>query len=604
MIALKRIFFSRSLWLLLAAAGLSTILSTCKYPTGPLKQNTPPDTRLANVPQNDTIARYIERNAFPELSLSWVGDDPDGYVIGFQYRWVSSRPGSPFPVAGPWSTVLNITKQNWLNMIVLRGTPPSVFRVYNFLATLGANDTAIIRIVGDSLATQRPFAVPYKTGIIPTDSVVGASRINLQTPTTGTFIFDSPADSNYHRFEIQSVDNSDAVDPSPAIVHFWTLVSPGSLVTFDNVPVANAFCISQVTDRFPGLRFAYRSLDANNSEGFEFSWSVDDTLSWSPWSTSQEAFVNGSHFKPQPARSGTHYFHVRARNRWRVISPDSVRAFTVTVPAFNDPNYPKRTLIINDDLVTGNGTRGKPTLAQVDSFYAEIMDSIGRTGRYDVWRVGRGSGPSYTYQWPLRDTLGYYTSVVFLMEQFIPPIGPGSQHKFQVNTQGYFREYLTVGGNLIWSGTPSAPAGISSYNTFNVFSGTWATDVFHIAPNTQQSPYLMSQGLDFNGVRGDLGYPNVSLDTNRIAPDSASAIKNIGNVGINFPYGFAQTISFFNSRFGTFYQNLPVGVRFLGPRPIGGQPRTYSIVFFGFGLYYGEKSAVIASLRQAFIDIE
>jgi hypothetical protein len=105
-------------------------------------------------------------------------------------------------------------------------------------------------------------------------------------------------------------------------------------------------------------------------------------------------------------------------------------------------------------------------------------------------------------------------------------------------------------------------------------------------------------------VRGDLGYPSIPLDSTRIAPDSASAIRNIGNIGINFPYGFAQTISFFHSRFGTFYENFPVGVRFLAPLPAPGQPRTYSVVHFGFGLYYGQKSAVIQSLRKAFQDIE
>jgi hypothetical protein len=275
------------------------------------------------------------------------------------------------------------------------------------------------------------------------------------------------------------------------------------------------------------------------------------------------------------------------------------------VPAINDPTLPKRTLIVNDDLNGINGTgvpgRGRPTLAQVDSFYAEIMDSLGRTGKYDVWRVAQ-TVPAY--QWPPRDTLGKYTSVIVLMEQFIPAIGPGSQQKFQGGPQGIFREYLNVGGNLIWSGTPNTPNGINGYNPLGVQTGTWATDIFHITPNTQQSPYFMSQGLDFNGVRGDLGYPDIPLDTSRIAPDSANAIKNIGNIGINFPYGFAQTTSFFRSRFGTFYENFPVGIRFLGVRPPGSQRRTFSVVHFGFGLYYGEKSAVISSLRKAFLDIE
>lgn len=604
MIALKRIFSASSLWLFVIAAGFSLVMLTCTYPEGQVKGNTGPGTRLANVPANDTIAQYINRNAFPEVSLSWVGDDPDGYVIAFQYRWTSTQYGQPFPPAGPWNTVLNITKSNWTNMILLRGSPPSIFRVYDFLATLGRNtqDTSIIRVVGDSLATQRPFAVPYREGVVVTDSIIGVSLLVLQTPTRGTFIFDSPADSNFHRFEVRAVDNSDAIDPEAASVYFWTLVSPGSIVTFDGVPTANALCISSLTDRFSGLRFAFRAIDPNNSQGTDFSWSVDDTLHWSPWSTSQEAFVTAAHFQPQPPAPGsrTHYFHVRARNRWGVISPDSVRSFTATVPRINNPAWPKRTLIINDDL-NGNGTRGRPSLNQVDSLYREIMDSLGLTGRFDIWRV---ADPAHMNQWPSRDTLGYYSSVLILMEQFIPTIGQGSAQKLQATPQGWLREYLNVGGNMIWSGTPFAAQGIASFLPPNTNTG-WGTTVFHISPVTAQTPYLLSQGLDFNGVRGALGYPDIPLDSNRIAPfsDSLAAIKNIGNVGINFPISFAENFSFFRSRYGTFYQGLPVGIRFLAPEPPAGEPRTYSVVYFGFGLYYGQKSAVIQSLRKSFQDI-
>lgn len=604
---MKTLLLPRSLWLMFILGTFAVATWTCKYPSGPVNPNTFPHTRLANVPANDTIARYIERNAFPELQLSWVGDDPDGYVIGFQYRWTTTRAGQPFPPPPEWSTLLNITKTDWQNVIVVKGTPSSYFRVYNYLATLGPNDTSLIRIIGDSLATNRTFAVPYKTGIIPTDSIAGAPLLVLQTPTIGTFIFDSPADSNFHRFQIRSIDNSGDVDPFPATTYFWTLVSPGSVVTFDSYSLGNPLAIKYATDRWQGLHFTYHALDANNSFGFQFQWAVDDTLTWSPWTDSQEAYVTAADFKPYQAGRHNHVFHVRARNRWGVISPDSIRNFTATVPQIDDPNWPKRTLIIDDCKIwtTGSGTRGRPSLNQVDSLYREVMDSLGKTGQFDIWRIGQ-TVPQF--QWPNRDTLGYYSSVLVVLPVGLPNIGADARYRMASGPQAEFRDYLiTAGGKLIWDGSPNMLTAIQNFNTPNQLSGTWATDIFHIAPNTPQSPYIVSQassqGQDFNGVWGVEGYPDVRLDTNKIATDSATAALNIGNIGINFVYGFAQTISQFHSRFGSFYENLPVGVRFQAPPPVPPRRQTFSVVFFGFPLYYAEKPAIIQSLRKAFQDI-
>ena len=605
---IRTLLRAKSLWLIMVLTGFAVATWTCKYPTGPQNPNTPPHTRLANVPANDTIARYIQRNAFPELQLDWVGDDPDGYVIGFQYRWTTTMPGQPFPAPGPWTTLLNITKSDWQNVIVVKGTPSSYFNVYNFLATLGPNDTSLIRIIGDSLATNHTFAVPYKTGIIPTDSVMGATLLTLQTPTIGTFIFDSPADSNFHRFEIRSVDNSGEADPFPATVYFWTLESPGSVVTFDSSPTGNPFAIRYKTgpDRWPGLHFTYHALDANNSFGFQFQWAVDDTLTWSPWTDSQEAYVTAIDFKPLLTGTHQHVFHVRAKNRWGVLSPDSTRTFTATVPQIDDPAWPKRTLVINDvvNWTSGSGTRGRPSIVQIDGLYSEVMDSLGKAGQFDMWDIASRTAA----RWPIRDTLGYYSSVLIILPVAIPNIGvDASVNRFAGSAttppQSDFRDYLLIGGKLIWDGSPSMATAIQGFTSPNQLSGTWATDIFHLIPNTAQSPYIVSVGLDFNGVRGGEGYPDVRLDTNKIAPDSATAMRNIGNIGINFPYGFAQTTSYFHSKYGTFYENLPVGVRFLAPPPDPPARQTYSVVFFGFPLYYAEKTDIIQSLRKGFQDI-
>lgn len=582
---------------IMVIVGLAGFSWMCQYPNAPVHPNSLPYTIISNLQQNDTVAKYINRNAFPELDLSWVGGDPDGYVIAFQYRWSSTRPGVPFPPPGNWTTALNLVVTGWDNVIVVQGNPSSIFNIYHFLATLGGPDTSLIRVIGDSLATNRPFAVPYKTGIVPTDSIYGMPLTVLQTPNKGTFIFDSPADSNFHKFEVRAVDNSDATDPAPPRVFFWTLVSPGSICRIDQVPTDGEFAIRHPTDRWQGLRFAFSSLDPNNTESIVYQWSVDDTLHWTPWSSDQVAYVTASDFRP--IESGTHVFHVRAKNRWGVISPDSSRPFRAVIPKFDDPTYPKRTLIVNNDI-NGNGTRGRPTNAQIDSVYRAIMDSLGRTGMFDIWRVAT-SVPANRF--PPHDTLGYYSSVLFLTEQLVPAVGAGAQQKLNATTQNDFRNYFLVGGKLIWSGTPSIVSAINNYNTLGQLSGTWATDIFHITPITPQTPFIVSQGLDFNGVRGFNGYPNVSLDTMTIAPDSINAFRNIGGIAANFPAGFAETISLFDSKSNNFMENLPVGIRYIGYlRPPA--RRTFSVIFFGFPLYNGERSAVIQSLRQAFSDIE
>ena len=593
-----------SLWLPVALCCLSLALWTCKYPSGPLKENTPPHTRIANVPANDTTGQYTA--TFPEIQLSWVGDDPDGYIIAFQYRWSTALPRQPFPASGSWTTLLNISKAGWDNVVLVKGSPASLFRIYNYLVTLTTTDTALDKIVGDSLATRRAFAVPYKTGIVPTDSIAGASKLVLQTPTTGTFIFESPADSNMHRFEVRSVDNSDAVDPLPASQTFWTLVSPGSIVIMSpppgpaGVPAPNSMAIRHKTDRFLGLRFLYQASDANNQFGFQFQWSVDDTLHFSDWSEDQVAYVTASDFRP--IQSGTHVFYVRGKNRWGVVSPVLDTTFTAIVPAFDTPGWPHRTLVINND-VNGNGTRGKPTLDQVESFYSEVMDSIGRTGRYDYWRVVR-PGPPVTYVWPNLETLGQYTSVVILMEYYIPAFGPNSAQKLGLGQQDSLWNYLVAGGDMIWSGTPAIQSGVINFNPPNDLTGTsWSTKVFHLLPNTPQSRYITSQGLDFNGVWGTLGYPDVQLDTTKIAPDSVGAMFNIRNIGVNYPAGFAQTISYYHSRYGTFLEDFPLGILFQAPRETDPGLQTFSVVYFGFPLYYAQQSAVIQCFHKAFDDI-
>ena len=593
---------------------MSVLALTCKYPTGPLKDNTLPHTRLANVPANDTIAKFIDRNIIPELQLNWLGDDPDGYVIAYQYRWVTKAGiNEPWPAPPEWNTHLNLSKPEWLNVVTVKsygkdteGRPTTLFNIYNYLATLGPNDTAITRVVAESLFTGRTFAVPYKTGVVSTDSIAGAPQLVLQTPTIGTFIFDSPDTANFHRFDVRAVDNSNSADPIGASVYFWTLKSPGSLVVMDSRPAANSFAIRNTSDTWPGLHFTYHALDANNGFGIEYQWNVDDTLnSWSDWSPTGEAYVTASDFKdvngqPKPDSSGWHSFYVRAKNRWSVLSPIVRDTFRVVVPAIDDPTYAKRVLVINDDLNGGpplyNGiaTPGYPTLDQVDSVYNRVMGSLGKT--YRIWHVKQGT----SVFWPSRDTLGNYTSVLLLIEQkTVGAIGAGRNQAMQTSFQDDLREYLDIGGKLIYSGPPA----ILNYNGVSIVGtmivnysgpGGFAENPLHVFRN------FLNMERDFVGVRGVLGYPDVHIDSTKLAPDSLGAMRFIAS---NIPLRLAETISTFDSKSNGAFENTQIGIRFLSPRAVPPLRQTYSVVFFGFPLFYADEAAITGSLQKAFDDL-
>lgn len=577
----------------------AVVMSTCRFPTGVPKLNTPPDTRLSNVPANDTTAQYILRGAIPEQTLQWVGDDQDGFIVAYQYRWTdSSRLGKQ---TTPWTSILNITSIGGIGLdtlIIVHGTPHSFFRIYNFLATLNPSDAATRARVTDSLKTGRPFAVPYHTGFVPGDSIAGANRLINEAPTKGTFIFPSPSDSNMHRFEVASIDNNDAVDPTPARAHFWTLPSPGPII--DSVigplfPTAAVTVIRYPTEKNPGLAFSVFRVRDPSTDQREFSWVVDDTSDparWSPWSVNPQRIVTASQFSfINPGAVDTHMIHVRAKNRWGVVSPVFSRRFLAIVPHIDDPAWPKRTLIINNNRIVMPGGVDSTI---VKAFYAEVLDSIGKTGRYDFWTT---TSQSPYASLPGRAVLSRYSSVLFLFEQTAigPPFGgTDGLRRFDQTEQALIREYLNIGGKLIYVGTPNIAVSIINY-------GDWADSVFHIVSQSRR-PFTQNTELDFIGAKGLLGYPDLRLDSSKFsAPDSVA----IRNIAVNYPRGFGQTISLFDSkRDSAGFENAPLGVRYLAPPAIPPARPTYSVVHFGFPLYYANKSDVIQAMRKAFEDIK
>ncbi len=598
---------------------------SCENPAGELSPNAFPETRLANLPPNDTIAQYIYQGVIPEQTVFWLGDDADGYVIAYHYTWTTFAGDSI--ITGDAVTILNLAAIAGVGLDTLAIVPEpapgktratgSLFRIYNFMATLDPDNITTRDRIDDSLGTGRVFAVPYPTGTILGDSLVGADPLQNETPTKGVFIFDSPADSNLHRFQVSAIDNSETIDPTPAVVNFWTLHSPGLTVFIDEGPTTatSPYVLRYPTDRSPGLEFTFGGIDPSTSDR-DYSWSVDDTISWSEWDAQASVVITAIDFAE--TGSDTHMFYLKGRNRWGVVSPNTSRQFRATVPPIDDPNWPKKTLIINDCRITDPPPppTGEPEWlppvdsAQVNAFYVEVMDSLGRQRgvNYDIWTT---SANGYTF--PPRETFAQYTSVLLLAEQDLPNAAGGALTRISPGTkQNLLSDYLTIGGKLLFSGPPNVifMFGLSSSSTWWFFDPSGApppvsiaNDIFHILTlaSFPSQPFIQNDEFDFIGAKGTLGYPDVSLDTTRLPAVAMGAMRNIA---VNYPRGFGQAISEFDSRSDSaMFENAPLGIRYLAPPPIPPARATYSVVYFGFPLYYAEKSGVIATLRKAFEDI-
>jgi hypothetical protein len=70
------------IFVLVTAAAL--MFYSCERPTEPANPNQPPNTSMANIPNtSDTL--------FALVTLHWDGEDFDGYIDGFEYRYITIR---------------------------------------------------------------------------------------------------------------------------------------------------------------------------------------------------------------------------------------------------------------------------------------------------------------------------------------------------------------------------------------------------------------------------------------------------------------------------------------------------------------------------------
>lgn len=579
---------------------------SCFKGTGDIVLNESPKTRLANVPPED----FVSNN--PRLTLFWVGDDPDGYVIAFRYTWTfRSNAGSPFE-AKPYSTILNIgiDKSGGEKFALMTDADSlGVPQVYKYFATLPpegiAPDSANKIDAGESLTfafdvnNQRRI---YHVWASNPSSVRFPVHVN---PNSGTFIFDSQDSLNPHTFEIAAIDNNGMVDANPARLSFSTPnVTPphAEILGSHNDTVLVRL---DRTDTFRGLLFEFRGFDPN-SRTIDYSWAVDKDVwtsvpgrivPWSEFSQNTIAQVTASSFPPESLFSIKHRLYLRARNEFGSIDtlgyyirqgqdstgaavPETVYArtdFYTFFPLFLRPGYEQRTLLLNGSWNYEDSTNIKyPNRDTLDNYYRSIYDAIGRGGKYDFAHATHD--PLY---FPGLGILGKY-STVFWYADVARQLSGGVEVG---DGKDIITAYVNIGGKVV----------ITAYSLSTEYIESFMQYVPHCQDNRLRIPY------SFIGARGEKGYPDVSLDYSKIDTAWHNRAPNYyPDLGLHLmragrPSGFGEIIyNWRDNGLGGGFTGT-VGVRYIG--------LTYRVIYFGFPLYYCERPTVIQMLTKAFQDI-
>ncbi|TAK56193.1 MAG: hypothetical protein EPO24_11450 [Bacteroidetes bacterium] len=603
------------------AAILMVTFWGCSTEDTPLP-NQPPIARLANVPPSDRIVSLTN----PRLKLYWVGDDPDGFITAFKYRWSYTITSGNVTdtLQKAWFTVLNIMYGSGQSALTLmldtsyQNSEIYTTKVYKYIANLPPEtglpddiENGLIR--GDTVSIEgvRVYASNPDSIIDQSSGLRVEKRYPVHdNPNSGTFIFDSQDSINFHSFQLIAIDNFGALSDT-ATVQFITTRVPPPTTTILTYPQEEGYVLDRYTDSFTGLRFTFQGNDAN-SRTLEYQWVVDkelydpEDIPWSQWSERPYAFVTARDFKDPYAYE--HKFYVRARNEFgsidtlgyyvavqrddngNVTSYDTIRAnvtFHTVYPEFAKPGYQKRTLLLNNsfeyyDTDTNVGP-AHPTFATLNAYWQEIMDEAGMSGKYDFRITTKDSFPTLLQ-------LGAYSSIV-LFADVTDQVGRwfrNPDHDTSTSLVGSkgtrLTSYCYIGGRIIWSAKNLA----LNLNT----DADLRTRVLHIQ-GTQQD--LLG---GFIGAKGYEGYPDVSVDTAKLDTAWHGGLREVWYV---LPVGFGERVYTINHRDNDLFPFLNLNSNYVGIRYEG---ITFSSIYLGYPLYYIKKSEAVLALKKALEDIE
>jgi hypothetical protein len=588
----------------------------CSNPDNPgkLNANIAPKTRLSNVPPLDVVSKMDK----PRVTLNWVGDDPDGYVIAYRYTW--TYPENGVQKSHPFKYILNIIVEEFALMVETQDKY-DLKRVYKYFSTLNP-DVGLDQSLKDSLArgdsiwiqgvriyASNPDSIKIQTG----ERIKYLYPIH-ENPNSGTFIFDSPDSINFHTFLVAAIDNDTAVS-SGATVSFETpsVVAPHTSVI--SYPTSTMMVISESTATFRGIEFTFQGIDPN-SRTIDYRWVVDKdkwlektgSIPWSEFTFHEYAWVQASDF-PDPYDS-SHTFYVQARNEFGAI--DTIGYFTKAIldsagdstgftadsawvnfktsyPRFKNPNYPatSKILLINNS-VNGNSAYSSspafPYRSTLDSFYVDLLTNAG-VPRSDIDIVHVGARPPDGIGFPSREVVSDYP-YLFMYGDIVTDWTMHLPDSLRIagSAQGVIRDYCYVGGRIIIGGW-------GLMNSFNMIPDEeFAANILHI-DLTNADP-ITGKTHDCIGANGFLGYPDLRLDTTKLDTSWHGALSYIYK---DYPAGFGEiTQKYASLTANSTYEQIPISIRYKGI--------TFNTIFFGVPLYYmqrpGADSAIAVAIRD------
>ena len=587
--------------------------------------NVPPITRLVNVPPSN----FFSEN--PRLSLSWVGDDPDGFVVGFRYRWTYQLDPNGPVLYKPWFTLINfdgatLVKNSQENYALMTDAVPALVpEVFRYFAVIpnDPNDASYINFNstilpvlkrGDTVLVLGAKVWASNSDSIhnplhpedPTSKTPNRYPVHVN-PKSGTFIFDSPNESNPHSFEIEAIDNSGEADEhrdGSSSIRDYVVFSTGRvdppIPQFDQTqssrtpddPAKPVFVSDKITDTFTGIAFIVEGFDPN-SRTVEYSYTLDrytwlqdsGYVKWSQFSEATTLLVDASQLPPSRKYAEDHTIYLRARNEFGVITPDSLidsaHFYTVFPEFVKDPSYHK-ILFLNCSYSYGGSTNPVyPSRETLEDYYISIFEANGkRLGiDYDTLSV------KDEYSFPSKKLMANYSSI-FLSADVIN--FETQSTRTDINDE-YIKSYCSVGGKMVITGHT---LGLQKR------AGEFMSFVCHLKDNKSIEDTL------FGGATGHRNYPNATLDP---AKWDLSWFQGFTFIWTGIKYSFAEVLYTFHSvdpdscRYDYNpteclpLEGRPIGTRYIGP--------TYSVIYFGFPLYYIEKNTVQTMLSKAFQDI-
>ncbi|MBI5020154.1 MAG: hypothetical protein HZB59_01830 [Ignavibacteriales bacterium] len=571
----------------------------CPNPSDPgsVHGNLRPRTRLSNVPPPEDTT--ITKN--PRLTLNWIGDDADGYIVAFMYRWNYVLDNQQ--QYRKYNIILNIIVDKFALMVETEN-PLLIPAIYKHFANLVGNeglsteDLATLRR-GDTIAVQgiRVYASNPDSILLQTGSRVRYSFPVHTNPNSGTFIFESPDRENLHTFEVSAIDNLGITSETFAKVSFITpqVQAPHGKVTgwsggsdFEQKVIVR----KDKTPTFQGIRFEYKGVDPN-TRSMDYRWVVDKDkwltdsgyIPWSAFTTNEYAYVTAKDFADP--YDTVHTFTVQARNEFGAIDTTGLiyddngnvidsawRTFKTIYPKFLRDST-ERILILNNCYDRLMGTPAYPYYWDVDSFYHSILHGLGKHDSIiDNFRMSMGVFPDL-------GEIGKYSLVIYVAD--VPDALFSIPVTFSKKYEMMIRDYCYIGGDFIMGGWNLS----SQLNMIR--DEEFFRRVIHVDfTSPQYSPDLFVRAI------GQNNYPDLYIDTAKADP---SWRDGMSHVPINLADGFGEILHKYDAKYDSIkMENASLSVIYRGV--------TFNSCYLGIPLYYMERPAADSTISRILYDFK